>query len=247
MLRNRYFYEMKKAIVIGASSGIGKSLTEILVREGYIVGITGRREELLQSIQSANSGRVFFLKMDVQNLTGIESSCNELVQQVGGLDLLIITAGIGEENKELDFETENDVIKTNIQGFTSLCNWGMRFFKYQGYGHLVNISSVAGLRGNGQAPSYSASKAYQINYLEGLRLNADKSETKIYVTDVRPGFVDTAMAKGEGLFWVVPVEKAAQQIFDAIKRKKNIVYITKRWRLIGCIIKLLPYSVLKKL
>jgi short-subunit dehydrogenase len=123
----------------------------------------------------------------------------------------------------------------------------MRYFKEQGYGHLVNISSVAGIRGNGIAPSYNATKAYQINYLEGLRLNAYKSKKNIYVTDVRPGFVDTAMAKGDGLFWVALVEKAAQQILDAIKRKKNIVYITKRWRLIGYILKLLPYSVLKKL
>lgn len=238
---------MKKAVIIGATSGIGKSLTEILVGEGYVVGITGRREEILQSIQAAYSGRVFTQKMDVQDLSAIESICDQLVHQIGGLDLLIISAGIGEENSELNFEIENNVIKTNIQGFTCVADWAMRYFKVQGYGHLVNISSIAGIRGNGIAPSYNATKAYQINYLEALRLNAYKSEKNIYITDVRPGFVDTAMAKGDGLFWVAPVEKAAKQIFDAIKQKKNIVYITKRWRLIGYILKLLPYSVLKKL
>ena len=124
---------------------------------------------------------------------------------------------------------------------------GMNYFKKQGYGHLVNISSIAGMRGNGIAPSYNSSKAYQINYLEGLRLNASKSNSSIYVTDVRPGFVDTAMAKGDGLFWVSPVEKAAEQIYAAIKRKKKVVYISKRWRLIGYILKAIPYSILARL
>ncbi len=238
---------MKKAIIIGATSGIGKSLGEILLREGYVVGLTGRREDLFQSKQSQDVSRLIFNRMDVQDLSTVESKCNELVDQIGGLDLLIISAGIGEVNKDLNFDVENGVIRTNIQGFTCVADWAMRYFKEQGYGHLVNISSVAGIRGNGIAPSYNATKAYQINYLEGLRLNAYKSKKNIYVTDVRPGFVDTAMAKGDGLFWVALVEKAAQQILDAIKRKKNIVYITKRWRLIGYILKLLPYSVLKKL
>jgi short-subunit dehydrogenase len=237
---------MKKAIIIGATSGIGKSLTEKLVGEGYVVGITGRREEILQSIQAAHSGQVFTEKMDVQDLSVIESICDQLVHQIGGLDLLIISAGIGEKNSGLNFEMENNVIKTNILGFTCVADWAMRYFKVQGYGHLVNISSIAGIRGNGIAPSYNATKAYQINYLEGLRINAKEYGSSITVTDIRPGFVDTAMAKGDGLFWVAPVEKAAQQIFKAIKRNKKVVYITKRWRFIGYLLKLLPYSILKK-
>jgi len=238
---------MNKAIIIGATSGIGKSLTEILVQQGYVVGITGRREELLQSIQTAYHGKIFLKKMNVQDLSTVESICNELVHQIGGLDLLIISAGIGEANKDLSFEVENDVIKTNIQGFTCVAGWGINFFKKQGHGHLVNISSIAGIRGNGLAPSYNATKAYQINYLEGLRLNANQSHSNIHVTDIRPGYVDTDMAKGDGMFWVASVEKACRQIFYAIKRKKKVVYITKRWRLISYILKSLPYSILKKI
>jgi short-subunit dehydrogenase len=238
---------MKRAIIIGATSGIGKALAEILLREDYVVGVAGRREELLQSIFEQDSKRVSTKRMDIQDLSTIEPTYNELVNQIGGLDLLIIAAGIGEENKDLNFEVENSVIRTNIQGFTCIADCAMRYFKQQDYGHLVNISSIAGIRGNGIAPSYSATKAYQINYLEGLRINANEFSSNITVTDVRPGFVDTAMAKGEGLFWVTPVEKAAQQIFNAIKSKKKVVYITKRWRIIGFMLKILPYSILKKL
>ena len=238
---------MRKAIVIGATSGIGKSISEILIQNGYAVGVTGRRLEMLQSLKEKYPKQMCYSQMDVQELSSIESICNKLVHQLGGLDLLIISAGIGDENKMLDFAIENKVIKTNIQGFTCVADWGMNYFKKQGYGHLVNISSIAGLMGNGEAPSYNATKAFQINYLEGLRLNADKSGAEIIVTDIRPGYVDTDMAKGDGMFWVAPVEKAAQQIFTAIKRKKKVVYITKRWRIIGIILKIMPYSLLRKL
>ena len=237
---------MKKAIIIGATSGIGKAVAEILLQEGYLVGVTGRREDLFPAMQQKFSGRIFCKIMDVQELLTLASICNELVNQMGGMDLLVISAGIGEGNKQLDFEIENDVIKTNIQGFTCIADWGTSFFKKQGYGHLVNISSIAGIRGNGLAPSYNATKAYQINYLEGLRLNTIKSGYEITITDVRPGFVDTAMAKGNGLFWVAPVKKAAEQIVEAIKRKKGVVYITKRWGLIGYVLKIIPFSILRR-
>ncbi len=238
---------MRKAIVIGATSGIGKSISEILIQNGYAVGVTGRRLEMLQSLKEKYPKQMCYSQMDVQELSSIESICNKLVHQLGGLDLLIISAGIGDENKMLDFAIEKKVIKTNIQGFTCVADWGMNYFKKQGHGHLVNISSIAGLMGNGEAPSYNATKAFQINYLEGLRLNADKSGAEIIVTDIRPGYVDTNMAKGDGMFWVATVEKAAQQIFNAIKRKKKVVYITKRWRIIGIILKIMPYSLLRKL
>ena len=238
--------KMKKAIIIGATSGIGKSLAELLLREGYEVGVAGRREELFQSIKTKETGRIVFQKMDVQDLPTLEPICNELERQMGGLSLLIISAGIGEENENLSFDIENDIIKTNIQGFTCLADWAIRHFKKQGYGHLVNISSIAGIRGNGIAPSYNATKAYQINYLEGLRINVKGYGSSITITDVRPGFVDTAMAKGEGLFWVASVQKAAEQIFEAIRQKKQVVYITKRWRMIALFLKVIPFSILKR-
>lgn len=237
---------MKKAIIIGATSGIGKSLCEILVRQGYIVGITGRRVDLLQSIQEQHPDKVFYQPMDVQDLSTLVAKCDQLVDQLGGMDLLVISSGIGIINKELSFEVENNTIRTNVQGFTAVADWGMRYFKKQGSGHLVNISSVAGIRGNGDAPAYFASKAFQINYLEGMRLNAYKAGLNIYVTDVRPGFVDTAMALGDGLFWMAHVDKAARQIFSAIERKRKVVYITKRWSLIGFALKMAPYSLLKR-
>ena len=231
---------MKKAIIIGASSGIGEALVDSLVNDGYVVGITARREELLMAIQKKFPDRVFYEVMDVQQTHKIEQICTDLSSTIGGLDLIIISAGIGHLNKELDFEISHDVVKTNVSGFTCIANWSMNYFQKQGSGHLANISSIAGLLGNGIAPSYNATKAYQINYFNGLRKKVKKLKLRIHLTDIRPGFVDTAILKGNGLFWIAPVDKAAKQIYASILKKKKRVYITKRWALIAFIIRLKP-------
>lgn len=120
---------------------------------------------------------------------------------------------------------------------------GFPIFRTAKSGHLVTISSVGGTRGSGIAPAYNASKAYQINYMEGLRQKATKSPYSIYTTDIRPGFVDTAMAKGEGLFWVTPVDKAVKQIKKAISKKKKVAFISKRWRYVTILFRLLPSAI----
>ncbi len=231
---------MKKAIIIGASSGIGEALVDFLVNDGYVVGITARREELLVAIQKRFPDRVFYKVMDVQQTDKIEQICADLSTAIGGLNLMIISAGIGHLNKELDFDISHDVVKTNVSGFTCVANWSMNYFQKQGSGQLANISSIAGLLGNGIAPSYNATKAYQINYFNGLRKKVKKLKLRIYLTDIRPGFVDTAILKGNGLFWIAPVNKASKQIYAAIRKKKKKVYITKRWALIAFIIRLKP-------
>ena len=119
-------------------------------------------------------------------------------------------------------------------------------FEKQGFGHLVAITSVGGLRGEPSAPAYSATKAYQINYMEAIRKKAFKNGGRITVTDIRPGLVNTAMAKGEDLFWVMPVEKVSNQIISAIRKKRSKVYVTKRWHILAFIYKILPFSIIKE-
>ncbi|MDR3235421.1 MAG: SDR family NAD(P)-dependent oxidoreductase [Prevotellaceae bacterium] len=230
----------KKAIIIGATSGIGKGLAETLADNGYKVGITGRRTALLEQLK-ANQPDSFFVKtIDVVDTSAAIKSVEELVEELGGLYLIVISSGVGNIIEDIDFEVEKRTIDTNVTGFTNIADWAFNYFNKQRFGHLVGISSVAGLRGNRYAPSYSASKSYQINYLESLRQKAAHLKLPVYVTDIRPGFVDTAMAQSEKIFWVAPVEKAAQQIFKAIQSKKKVAYITKRWRLMAIILKRIP-------
>lgn len=214
-----------------------------MTSENYIVGITGRRTELLDELKYEKPNSFYTKTFDITDTNKIVENLENLTEELGGLDLIIISSGTGDLNEKLDYEIEKRTIETNVIGFTCITNWAFNYFENQKAGHLVAISSVGGLRGNRIAPAYNATKAYQINYLEGLRQKATKLKTQIFVTDIRPGFVDTAMAKGEGQFWVATVDKATDQILDAIKKKKKIVYVTKRWKLIGTILKRIPRQI----
>ena len=231
---------IKKAIILGASSGMGEELAKLLVKDGYSVVITGRRESLLKKIAEDHPGKIIHRVFDVKDTAVMETHLDQVAEALGGCDLFVISAGTGDINEQLDFSIEKDIIDTNVSGFTAAADWGFLYLQKQGHGHLAAISSVAGIRGYHGAPAYNASKAYQFSYLEGLRQKAKKLKMPITVTDIRPGFVNTKMAKGEGQFWVSSTQKASLQIFNAIKRKRKVVYITKRWRLIGIVLKLLP-------
>jgi short-subunit dehydrogenase len=232
--------EHKKAIVVGASSGMGRELVKILIKNRYNVGITGRREHLLKELMAAYPGRIFYKAFDIRDLSKTTSSINELIRSLGGLDLLVLCSGVGFLNEELDSEPEFQTIYTNITAFTDIMTFTFRYFQRHPPGHLVGLTSIAAIRGNQSAPAYNASKAYQSNYLEGLRLKSKKEKLEITVTDIRPGFVATDMAKGEKLFWAASPEKAAVQIFRAIRRKRKIAYVTKRWGILAMLLKIAP-------
>ena len=219
----------------------------MLAENNFKVGITGRRTELLSELKQQNPKSFVTKTFDITDTIAIPQHLDELVNDLGGLDLLVLSSGTGDLNENLDFDIEKRTIETNIIGFTCVADWTFNFFENQKFGHLAAISSVGGLRGGRQGPAYNATKAYQINYLEALRQKAANLKMPITVTDVRPGFVDTDMAKGEGQFWVVTVEKAVKQILDAIVRKKKIVYVSKRWRLIAILLKLIPAPLYEKM
>jgi short-subunit dehydrogenase len=250
MQRDLFHQEMpeyKKAIIIGASSGIGRELARILTKHNYIVGITGRREHLLKELQKENPGQYIYRAFDIRDLSKTAKNLHELVRELGGLDLFVVSSGIGYINPELDAEPEFQTIDTNITAFTDLVTYAFRYFRDHKGGHLVGITSLAALRGNKSAPAYNASKAYQSNYLEGLRQKAKSLSVPVFVTDIKPGFVATDMAKGDRLFWVASPEKAAQQIYRAIRLKKRKAYITKRWRLFALLLKLFPGFLYEKI
>ena len=84
-------------------------------------------------------------------------------------------------------------------------------------------------------------------FRSGLRQRAAKSRLPLYVTDVRPGFVDTAMAKGDGLFWVMPVEKAVRQIVRAVCRRRRVAVVTRRWRIAAWLLRHMPDGIYLKM
>ncbi len=235
----------KNAIVFGATSGIGAALAKLLVDDGYRVAITGRREDKLKKIKESNPNKYIIKKNDVRQLEESEKVFFDLVKELGQVDLIIYSSGIAEPNYNLEWEKELPTLEVNVIGAVKIYGLAYNLFHKQGYGHLVGISSVAGLRGNRHVPAYFASKAFQNNYLESLWMKAKRSKAEIFITDIAPGFIDTKMALGD-TFGMASLEKATQQIYSAIKRKKKKVYITKRWRIIACIMRVLPASIIMK-
>ena len=234
---------MKNALVIGATSGIGKELAELLVADNYRVAITGRREKLLQEIKETNPANYIIKVHDVNDLPSCELLFNELKMELKTIDLIVYSSGVGDPNYNLQWGKELPTLQTNILAATKIYGLAYNFFREQGYGHLVGISSIASIRGNRHVPAYFASKAFQANYLESLWMKGKRSKAKIIVTDIQPGFVDTSMAIGS-TFWMASVKKATKQIYAAIKNKKKKAYITKRWRLVAFVLKIVPSKVL---
>ena len=234
-------------VIIGATSGVGKTLFEKYANENNRIGIIGRRAHLLDELYQKYPSKTIPTKADITNLEEIEQAINALHKEMEYIDLAIVCSGTGDINATLDYSIERPAIDTNIVGWTFVIDMLYHILEQQGNGYLVAITSAGGLRGEAMAPAYSATKAYQINYVEALRKKAFKNGEHIIVTDIRPGLVDTAMAKGEGLFWVMPVEKVARQIISAIRKKKSKAYVTRRWHILAIINKNLPFFLYKRL
>ncbi len=229
---------MQKILIIGATSGIGRELGRQYAAAGHLVGATGRRQEMLDSLQQEYPDRIITACYDA---TGSQATTHldAMVQKLGGLDLLIYNAGWGEPMEALDPAVNLATTDINVNAFLTAILYGWQYFVTQGHGHLVTISSIAGNRGNRHSPSYSAAKAFQSIYFEGLYIKAKKMKIPLYITDIQPGFVDTKMAKGPK-FWVAPVEKAARQIIRAIGHKRRLAYITRRWWLVAKLFRWIP-------
>jgi short-subunit dehydrogenase len=245
-MSNFYYRMEKKIIIVGSTSGIGRRMAEIYAEKNSRVGVTGRRKEMLEEIQQQFPQQIEFECFDVVGNDNI-SHLVALVEKLGGLDILVISAGTGKPSKELSMEIDKLTVDTNVNGFVEMANWAFNYFEKQGHGHLAVISSVAAIRGGSWAPAYNASKSFQSSYCEGLSLKADRMGKNISVTCIEPGFVATNMAKSHILFWVVPVEKAARQIIRAIEKKRRKVYISRRWWLIAKAMKWAPYWLYRRL
>ncbi len=232
----------KKIAIIGATSGIGRALTVEMHKRGFIVGATGRRIERLQELEQQLQTHIHTQFMDVVELDDAIDQLDQLKKDMGGLDIIVVNAGVSNYQKEsVGRQADLHVINVNVRGFANLASYSFNLFEEQGHGQIVGISSVAGLFGWGLNIPYNASKSFMNTYLQGYRQKANHSDADISVSTIMPGFVESEMTEGKrDLFWVQETEKAAKQIADAIERKKHEAYITKRWRLVGWFVKLIP-------
>ncbi len=244
--------ESRVVVVVGASSGIGRVLATMYAARGDRVVVLARRFELLRELEQQYP-TIHAAACDVTQ-PDAEQVLSEIVAKYGKIDLFIFASGVGEINVAYDSSLDLPTLAVNVDGFTRFVNRAFQLMRDQrGHdqrergGQIAAISSIAGLRGQRGGSVYAASKAYQLHFLEGLRQHCVHEKIPIDVTVLIPGFVDTAMAKGDGLFWVAPVPLAAEQIVRAIDKRKTIAYITRRWSIIAWILKRLPDCIYQRL
>lgn len=238
---------MKRAIVIGASSGIGMEVAKLLLSDGWHIGIAARRTELLQELQQRNPEHVEIETIDV-NKEDAEDLLLSLIAVTGGMDLFFYASGIGFQNRELAPDIELATVETNGLGFTRMIGCAYRYFAQQGRGHIAAISSIAGTKGLGPAPAYSATKAYQNVYLQALEQQANARQLDIRFTDIRPGFVDTALLAGTFHYpMMLKPERVAREIVSAIEHRKHIRVIDWKYRILTALWRRIPRCIWRRL
>lgn len=249
----------KRAIVMGATSGIGKEVARLLAANGYEVGIAGRRKERLVQMAQATPGIVAHRQIDVTK-EDAPTELHKLIEELGGMDLYVHSSGIGWENVTLDADKELKTVETNGVGFVRMVSAAYNWFaeqradeaKQRAEGdeqrasskerkaRIACITSIARTRGLGAAPAYSATKRMQAHYLECLSQQARMRHLNIGITDIRPGFVATDLIAGNHFPLQLKAEDVARTIVRAIERGSEVVTIDWRYRLLVAAWQLIP-------
>lgn len=245
----------KKAIVIGASSGMGKEVAKLLSNDGYEVGLVARRLDLLESLQKELPNPSYVQRIDV-TAPEARAQLTDLIATMGGLDLSVIsiTAYVDNRNSKdpsaddffdapKEWEAKERTLNVDAKGFIAMADVVLTYFEKQNHGHLVGVSSTSGQRGVGYTPVYSAAKACISYYMEAQRNYMIQNAINVQVTDVVPGWVaveHSPLGADPDAYWEISVQQAGKEILEGIKRKDKTVYIPSKVWFIACLLKYAP-------
>ena len=230
---------MKRVVIVGATSGIGMEIAKDYLKEGCLIGVAGRREELLASLKTISPEKVFTERINVVDEEA-QAALLLLIEKLGGMDLFILTSGIGSSNYNLKPEIELETARTNTEGFMRMTTAAFNYFSENGGGHIAVISSIAGTKGLGIAPAYSATKRFQSHYIDALSQLSRMRKLRIRFTDIRPGFVDTALLKKDKYPMLMKPEVVARKIVKAVNRGRRRMVVDVRYRMLVFVWKLVP-------
>lgn len=230
----------KNAIIVGASSGIGMEVAKVLLSDGWQLGIAARREDKLLELKAMAPERIKVMAIDVTQPDAGERLLS-LIDELGGMDLYFHASGIGRQNRNLEADIELRTMDTNAVGFTRMIGTAYRYFAQRGEGHIAAITSIAGTKGLGPAPAYSATKALQATYLQALEQQSRQSGLRIRFTDIRPGFVDTALLNGDFKYpMLLQPAAVARDIVGSIYKRRHVRIIDLRYRILTFFWRLIP-------
>ena len=238
---------MKRAIIIGASSGLGRGVAEALLEQGWQVGVAARRLEQLESWRAQyGTERVVVAQVDVTNPLAV-NALDSLLAEVIAPDLFLYVSGKGGQNPMLDEKLELDIIKTNCEGMVRIVDHFVNYIKQTPYytpknrAHIAVVTSVAGTAGIGSAPAYSASKSMQSTYITALVQYCRMKSVPVDFTDIRPGFVQTAILNPNKHYpMLMSVDEATRHILRGLRRRRRIVIFDWRFRLLVVVWRLIP-------
>ncbi len=244
---------LRRAVVVGASSGIGAALCRRLAREGFLVAAVARRKEALDALcaeinEAMGAERAFPLVHDATDTATVADAFDAVCRTLDGLDLVVYAAGVMPRITEDTFDEAIDrhIVEVNVIGAMNWLDPAARRFRIQGYGTIVGIGSVAGDRGRRAQPAYCASKAALHTYLESLRNRL--TQHGIHVLTVKPGPVHTPMTEGlDKLPMAIEADEAADRIFRAIASRAQVAYVPAQWRPIMAIIRGIPSFLFRRL
>ncbi len=237
---------MKRIVIVGATSGIGLEIAKRCVAEGWAVGIAGRRAEALEAVRSTAPSQVVAQPIDVTDANAPEHLAR-LIERLGGMDIYLHCAGIGHNNPELQTGLELDTLRTNGEGFVRMTTAAFNYFRAHGGGQLAAISSIAGTKGMGAAPAYSATKRMQNTYLDALAQLTRMNRLDIRITDIRPGFVDTPLLKEGKYPMLMRADRVAATIVRALKKRRRRIVIDRRYAVLVFFWRMIPQCLWERL
>lgn len=236
------YCENRRAVVMGGTSGIGLEVVRELCRQGWQVGVAGRRGDVLAQLQEDIEGVVGVQRIDITDDAAGEQLL-QLVDRLGGIDLYFHSSGIGYQNPCLEQEKELRTVATNALGFTRMVNTMFNYFaEHEQEGHIAVISSIARTKGLGAAPAYSSTKRFVSHYLECLdQLCTIRGLRQIHLHDIRPGFVRTPLiADGNHYPLQLDATQVARSIVRGIARDRSVITIDWRYRMLVAAWRLIP-------
>lgn len=239
---------MKRIVIIGASSGIGLKTALRFARMGWHVGVAARRTDNLRALKNQYRQQVEYAGIDITDDDTPERIL-ELIKRLGGMDVMLDCAGTGWSNPQLDIAKETATVRTNVEGFIRVVDTAYRYFADNKIGgQIATITSVAGTKGIGISAAYSASKRFESTYLEALSQLTAVDGTGIRITDIRPGFIRTALLDPSRDYpMLMDVDYAADRVVRAITGRKHVAYIDWRWGLLTRAWSLIPSIIWRKL
>ena len=237
--------EAKRIVVVGATSGIGLDVARLFISRGWFVGVAGRNTQMLDALKQENPSQVYTAVIDITHSDAPEK-LSHLIEEMSGMDVYFHSSGIGYNNPQLDETKELDTLRTNGEGFTRMIGAAYRYFRLRKKGQIVAISSVAATRGMGSAPAYSATKRFQMHYLQSILQLVTTDSLHLTVTEIRPGFVDTPLLRDGKYPMLMESKIVAQAIVKAVIRRKRLLTFDWRYRLLVAFWRMIPVRIWEK-